>query len=250
MAQRASEPAGMDIVYLVKNNSDNDSQELRYSLRSLKNIPHRKVYIVGEKPEWVRNVEFIPILQDKSKMDNVMTSMTAAVNHEAVSEDFILMNDDFFFMKRIEALPALNFGLIEEVIARYEYRYPEGSRYISSMKRAHQLLVERGIAHPLSYELHVPMMFNKHKAMTMLRDEQWPYHIRSYYGNIYATNGQSVDDVKVFLEQRHNASLYQQDPEKYLDEQLFLSATGGSFGRGLVGDFIRSRFSETSMYER
>lgn len=250
MAQTASKPADIDIVYLVINNSDNDSQELRYSLRSLKNIPHRKVYIVGEKPEWVRNVEFIPVLQDRPRIDNVMTSMTTAVSHEVISEDFILMNDDFFFMKQIDFLPALNFGLMKEAIARYEHRYPEGSYYISSMKRTHKSLVERGIAHPLSYELHIPMMFNKYKAMTMLRDEQWPYHIRSYYGNIYATGGQSVADVEVFLEQRHNSPLYQQDPEKYLDEQLLLSATGGSFGRGLVGSFIRSRFSEASMYER
>ena len=40
-----------DIVYFVKPSEDND--ELKYSLRSLKNLNHGQVYLVGYRPSWV-----------------------------------------------------------------------------------------------------------------------------------------------------------------------------------------------------
>ena len=38
-----------DIVYFVKGSRKNE--ELRYSLRTLKNFPHRKVFFYGEFPD-------------------------------------------------------------------------------------------------------------------------------------------------------------------------------------------------------
>ena len=48
-----------DIYYPVIK-SVNDNAELRFSLRSLKNIEHGNVYIVGYKPLWVKNVIHLP----------------------------------------------------------------------------------------------------------------------------------------------------------------------------------------------
>lgn len=240
----------MDIVYLVKVDPDNNSEELRYSLRSLKNIPHGKVIIAGEKPDWVTNVTFLPVPQMYTKPKNVGMNMRAAVESELVSDDFILMNDDFFFMKNILEMPTLNFGPMSEVIARYNQRYPEGSPYITNMIELYEYLQNHGHKKPISYELHTPMVLNKQNVKELWDDIKGPlYQFRSFYGNYFKVGGQSVPDVKIFLDGEHNDPRYTMNPLAYLENQTFLSVTGGSFKRGLPGEFVRSQFQEKSPYE-
>lgn len=238
-----------DIVYTVRNTPENNSEELRYSLRSLRNLGHQNVFVVGEKPDWLMNVIFIPVAQDRTKRENVMNNITAAVNNHQVSDDFILMNDDFFIMKEMQALPNLHFGPMADLIESYENRYPEGSDYIDLMKKQYELLLEQGIKVPISYELHSPMMFNKYKMVDMLNTKGPQYQMRSHYGNIYHIGGEQAEDVKLFMEPRHNPSEYNEAPLEYMNKQLFLSATGGSFNRGLPGRYIRAVFPQKSIYE-
>lgn len=242
----------MDIVYLIKVDPENDSEELRYSLRSLKNIPHQKVVIVGEKPEWVTNVDFIPVSQTKTKHQNWSMNLSAAVRSDRISDDFIMMNDDFFFMKKIQRMPHLNMGGMKQVIDSYNKRYPMGSEYIDKMTKLYTMLIESGHEKPMSYELHVPTVLNKQNVLDMYQaaNGQPMYQFRSYYGNHFNVAGETIRDVKVFVDPSHNDPQYNQDPEQYLAAQTFLSTTGGSFKRGVPGDFIRKMFPDTSPYER
>lgn len=240
----------MDFVYLIKEDKENDSEELRYSLRSLKNVPHDKVVIVGEKPEWVTNVTYIPVEQNKSKHENVAINLNTAVNSELVSDNFVLMNDDFFIMKQIPAIPPMNFGKLEDVIASYEARYPEGTDYIESMKHTQDILANRGLTNLLSYELHTPVILNKQNVReTREKIHEAGYQFRTIYGNLFPNDSSTYPDVKVFLEPRHNAPEFNRDPSTYLATQTFLSATGGAFKRGVAGDFVRNAFPEKSEYE-
>jgi hypothetical protein len=240
----------MDIVYLVKEDHENDSEELRCSLRSLKNIPHGKVFIVGEKPAWVKNVGYIAVEQSRTKNENVGNNMKAAVWSEAISDDFILMNDDFFFMKPVANMPTLNFGLMRNVIEDYNGRYPEGSDYIANMTHLYDELRRRGIDEPLSFELHMPMMLNRKKVQQLYEKvTDRLYQFRSFYGNYFGIQGETIPDVKIFLDDDHNAVEYKNNPDAYLKSQTFLSATGGSFKKGRAGEFIRSAFPEKSDYE-
>ena len=51
----------LDIVYVFHTDSGDDS-ELKYSLRSLENLPHRRVFIIGDKPSFeVKNLIYIPL---------------------------------------------------------------------------------------------------------------------------------------------------------------------------------------------
>ncbi|MDB5176647.1 MAG: hypothetical protein JWN75_315 [Candidatus Saccharibacteria bacterium] len=240
----------MDIVYLIKTDSENDSEELRYSLRSLQNLPHGKVFMVGEKPDWATNVTFIPVEQSKTKSENWAMNLRAAVASSDISDEFVMMNDDFFIMKPIPEIPRTNFGSMKDIIDQYEQRYPEGSHYITSMKKLYASLQEKGISNPLSYELHTPMVLSKSKMTQMYQKQPGPYYqLRSFYGNIFNLGGESVPDVKIFIEPRHNSELYTIDPRSYLEQQVFLSSTGGSFKRGFAGTFVREHFSEKSVYE-
>jgi hypothetical protein len=241
----------MDVVYLVKNNPKNNSEELRYSLRSLANIPHGTVYIVGEKPDWVTNVTYLPVEQNLTKPENVRANMRAAAECDTLSDDFILMNDDFFFMKPITSLPQYNFGPMQKVIESFDNRYPEGSEYIATMKNLYEVLKKKGIANPLSYELHIPMVLSKLRILNLYDVVEGPtYQFRTYYGNYYKLMGTTVDDVKLFLNSEHNDAAYVEDYKKFVERQTFLSVTGGAFQRGLPGEYIRSVFSQPSMYEK
>ena len=240
----------MDIVYLVKTDPENDSEELRYSLRSLKNVPHGKVILVGEKPDWATNITFIPIAQSMTKNENVMMNLRAAARSDDISEEFVMMNDDFFIMKPILEIPRTNFGTMKSIIEQYEQRYSEVTHYISSMKKLYDLLRKREIAEPLSYELHAPMILSKSKVQELYRDAPKPfYQFRSFYGNYFNIGGETVPDVKIFIDARHNDPLYREDSQVYLEQQILLSSTGGAFKKGLAGDFVRAQFPEKSEYE-
>ena len=65
----------MDIVYVVGENERNES--LKYSLRSLKNIPHDDVYIIGHKPAWVKNVKYVNRIQRvRNKFQNIFNTQS------------------------------------------------------------------------------------------------------------------------------------------------------------------------------
>ena len=240
----------MDIVYLVKVNTKSNGNDLRYSLRSLKNIPHNNVVIVGEKPDWITNVTYIPVEQTGIKKANIENNLKAAIQSDLVSDDFVLMNDDFYIMKPITEIPNYNFGPMADVIAMYDRRYPDGSDYMDTMKAQYRDLLADGYEQPLSYELHIPMMMNKLKAQAFFAAVNKPvYQFRSYYSNYVHAGGITVPDVKVFLEPRHNDPAYNADPATYLENQTFLSVTGGSFRDSIAGTFLKSKFEEKSIYE-
>jgi hypothetical protein len=247
----------MDIVYVFKQSEDNDSEELRYSLRSLRNLKHDKVYIVGEKPAWLQNADHVNVEQNMvregdipTKYKNVSKNLQAAAATEEISDNFVFMNDDFFVMKPFDSMPAFHWGPMRDVIALYAARYDEESNYIMRMKELYTFLRSQGHEEPLSYELHVPIVFNKaHVARMYAKDFSRIYQIRTMYGNYFQVGGQRMDDVKVYLDPRHNDPGYNADPGAYLAARSFLSASGGSFRSGKVGEFVRAAFPDKSPYE-
>lgn len=241
----------MDFVYVFKEDVENGSEELRYSLRSLRNVPHNRVVLVGEKPDWVDKVLFIPVPQSGTKHENVTANLAAVIRDNRISDDFVLMNDDFFIMKQMDKIPNLNFGPMDKVLALYDKRYPEGSNYIDNMRSLYELLRGRGYAQPISYELHTPMVINRYIVQKLHQELQGErmYQFRTYYGNYAALGGTAVEDVKVFIPSIHNSPAYNASPESYLKSQTFLSVTGTSFRQSAAGDFIRLTFPDKSSYE-
>ena len=247
----------MDIVYVFKQSPSNDSEELRHSLRSLKNIPHENVFVVGEKPAWLRRAIHIPVLQNSvkhgnihTKYSNVSNNLQVAAATAEISDNFIFMNDDFFIMRPFNALPAYHWGPMSEVIARYSERYEVESNYIYRMKELYKFLHSNGCANPSSYELHVPMVLNKAKIRVMYSaDFGRIYQTRTMYGNYFKVGGEQIEDVKIYLDPRHNDPDYNENPIKYLNTQSLLSASGGSFRSAQVGTYVRSAFPDKSPYE-
>lgn len=221
-----------DVVYIVGPNCG-DASELRYSLRSLVNIPHSRVFIVGNLPAWAKNVTHIPTRQLSTRYLNAFRNLVAACESRQIGESFIFMNDDFFIMKKLESLPALHRGPISI------HRLHHSGMYFKQIMNTKRALENEGFSKILSYELHVPMIFEKSKLLTALRLAQarGVPNKRTFYGNYWGVGGQQIDDVKI------------SDGRSPTGQEVFLSTSDGSFRRYEVGRYIRARFPDPCEYE-
>lgn len=90
-----------DIVYFVKDTKVNE--ELRYSLRSLKNFPHNKVWFYGGCADGLKPDYHIEVDQDQpTKWQNIFKMFKLACSNKDITKNFWLFNDDFFVMKPID----------------------------------------------------------------------------------------------------------------------------------------------------
>lgn len=229
----------LDIVYVVKDGDDNE--ELRYSLRSLANYPHRYVFMVGYKPDWVSNqVLHIPDHNDHgSKYQNSTHHMRMACESKRVSEDFVYMNDDFFIMEPITEIPTMHRGNVQFQIQSHSTKGV--GAYVRGMKTTRNALNKAGIDRVLSYELHIPYVVNKKNMIKLLNSyKDIPFfHKRTAYGNIFKIGGQFMSDVKV----------YNKNPKFDFKDTTFLSTLDSCFRDDEVGRYIRERFPNKCDYE-
>ena len=188
----------MDVVYLCR---AGENEELRYSLRSLANLPHERVWLFGGAPQWVTDVDLVATDQRGTKYQVTTRAMRAACEHPDVSDPFALFNDDFYVARPCAEVPVLHRGLISDVLADYRRRGHGGSSYCRGMVQTARLLRSLGYDAPLSYELHVPLPVGK-RAMTEALDVGAAagiavLHKRTLYGNLARLGGERLIDVKI-----------------------------------------------------
>lgn len=227
-----------DIVVPVRELSVN--QQLRYALRSwAANLPHRRVWIVGYRPSWAAGVEHIPTVQRGTKYQNTTAAVRAACEHPEVSDRFLLCNDDFFVMDRLDEVPVLHRGPVSDVEAYYVTR--GNGHYLRGLRETRDWLVGLGHDDPLSYELHVPLPVDKAAMLATLNAGAHldVLHKRTAYGVLNRVGGDRIEDVKVL----HRGPTFDRTSP-------FLSTMPDSFANGAVGQLIRRSFARSSRYER
>lgn len=181
----------MDCVYICR---PGDNDELRYSIRSVvKNLPHDNIWIVGYKPPWYKG-NYVEVEDKTIKFDNIRRCLSAITDIGAISDDFILMNDDFYILKPMGLIPTYHGGLLDKKIERY-VSDSGSTRYTRILGEASKQLKKRGIKEPLDYDIHTPMIMNKHKLKQIVNMNMAP---RSMYGNIYEIGGKEIEDVKIY----------------------------------------------------
>lgn len=186
----------LDIVYFVKDNPDNE--ELRYSLRSVvKNMQYNRVWIFGGCPtNIIPDIRIRAAQNGCTKWDNVRSMYLMACKNRELTDNFILFNDDFFVMQPTNYIGPLYRCSLEQHIKILE---PNGkpSVYSKLLRDAKQTLEKWGCS-TLSYELHIPFVFNKKNLLKML--ERFPdiHCCRTMYGNLYNVGGKQSGDVKIF----------------------------------------------------
>lgn len=240
----------MDIVFPVRPGDANE--ELRYSLRSIcANLPHRRVWLAGHRPPWVADsVGWIPTRQvPGAKWANARKNRLAAARHPDVADRFVLFNDDMFVISPLPGgVPVLHRGPVAEVAAGYRRRgIHVGSgglgEYVRGMLDTAAWLQARGVADPVSYELHLPMPMPKvglADAIVGARAAGLAMpHIRTIVGNLQGLGGERARDVKI-TDRRTVPG----------DGDRFVSTTDGTFANGAVGAWLRERFPDPCRYER
>ena len=205
-----TEKSDIDLVYIVRPGEIN--HDLRYSLRSVaKFCTYRYIWIVGFKPNWVINTKYIKTEQLGNKWKNSMLNYEAACKCKEISENFVLMNDDFFAIRPIrdwETECNACQGTLEEAHSNF-INIKNRSKWQYGFEYAIDLLNELGIKNHYNYELHMPMIINKNNFMNMLEMPEIKsfnstnkvFHKRSLYKNMYPDNStpRIIKDVKLEL---------------------------------------------------
>jgi hypothetical protein len=181
----------MDLVYIC---GPGHNEELRYSIRSaVKNLKFDNLWVVGGKPDWYVG-NHLEVIQNKSKYANARNNLRAICNSTEISDSFILMNDDFYIINKVDNVPYMHGGLLADKITKYK-NLTGDTRYVLMLKRTLLSLSRRKNKDVLDYELHVPMVMEKEKLLAIV---ELPDLWRSRYGNTFDVGGIEIDDVKVY----------------------------------------------------
>ena len=223
-----------DIVYFVKDTKINE--ELRYSLRTLKNFPHGKVWFYGGCPKDLIPDVHIRIVQDQpTKWANIFKMFKLACNNPDISKDFWLFNDDFFIMKPVKDGPNYYEGDLYKRVVTLEDKHNGITPYSQQLRYTLQELEGMG-CDTKNYAVHTPMLINKEKGKELCNIINGPM-IRCVYGNYFKIGGVNHRDCKI------------DSINKLHVDGDYLSTNDKSFG-GRVGEQIKTLFNEKCKYER
>jgi len=224
-----------DIVYFVKDTATNE--ELKYSVRSLVNFPHGKVWFYGGCPDDLKPDVHVSVVQDQpTKWENIFKMFKMACNNDEITKDFWLFNDDFFIMKPIKEEPNYYDGDLYKRVVTLEDRHNGITPYSQQLRYTLQELEGMGCT-TINYALHCPFLINRKKGQELANIIDGPM-IRCAYGNYFKIGGKQSNDFKIDSKER-----------RYKDT-VYLSTNDKSFTYGVVGQQIRETFPDRCKYER
>ncbi len=238
----------MDALYVLGKGSKWGNNELRYSLRSLKKYMKgiERIFICGECPEWIQNVYHIPC-RDISpyaefKEQNIYQKIVRACIEGELSNDFLFINDDHFFLKPAPAaFPFFYDDPIEYIIKHRN----NGSTYMITMRNTVEELNKRG-CYTRHFDIHTPIIFNKNLFMHVFHDWNWNkaygYMIKSAYVNSLGITGDQEKDCKI------NRSLPAKLILDKIQERYVLSIGDSALNMDMKA-FLQERFPDKSPWE-
>jgi hypothetical protein len=230
----------MDFVYICK---DGNNEELRYSIRSVvQSFPDSNIWVVGGKPIWYSG-NYINIKQVLTKYRNAIQNLNAICNSNEISEEFILMNDDFYIVKNINTIKTYHGGLLLDKINLYQ-KINSNSNYTRKLAATYKKIKSLNIESPLDYELHVPMVMEKKKLKQILQNND-QFLWRSIYGNVFGVGGEQMEDVKVYTK----GPLVLKSYNLKKDDHIYLSSADTSFDM-ILSNILKKQFTEKTKYEK
>lgn len=227
-----------DVVYPVKL-TRNGNRELRLSLRSLSNIPHRNVYVVApERIEWLSdNVRFIECPDDHVSYENVNRKLLAACSVADLSENFVYMNDDIFIMQKMTEIPY--WALSSTLQTRLdEYKVAGMGIYEQDLMKTKRFLEEYRQS-TIDFETHSPIVFHKGILEQILTQNIRLGHRHTLYGNLTHQEPTYTKDFKLYF-----------TDGKIDENQPIISTIEEAFTRNCaVSRYLENKFANKSIYE-
>lgn len=227
----------MDVVYVCRNG---ENPELRYSLRTLENVDHDKVWIFGGAPVWVNpdTVTHRLRAQSGSAYSSVRAHIAAACNTPEVSDPFMLWNDDFYAMDHIGIVPVYHRGSLKTMLEQFK---STNTAWAKGLRETASMMKVRGVLEgAMSYDTHLPLIVHKAEMQSALRWAKTAsidaVHLRTLYG-VWIINGVEHPDPKLL----HRSSPF--------PHGAWLSSGDDTF-RSTVEPVLRHLFPDPCTYEK
>jgi hypothetical protein len=192
----------MDLVYILGNGSKWNNNEIKYSLRSVQKYVKgfRKIFIVGEKPDFINGFTHIPFSDDMSlnKERRIMEKISFVCKQKQISSNFLFFNDDFFFLKKISVIkfPYYQKGELGKAFQKRTISDP----YRMSLENTFDVL-ESNKHESTHFDVHAPIIYNKSKFLKVMSQYDWEiphgYVIKSLYANTLGIEGPYMSDCKI-----------------------------------------------------
>lgn len=201
----AKQNKSIDVVYVLGKGSKWRNNEIRFSLRALeKNLKGiRKVWIVGEKPEFVKNIIHIPHPDElgiNNADGNIIRKVLRVCQEESLSENFLFINDDHLIMKPVVASEIPPYRKMDMALLKDEYFQDNSWR--GRLWRTKNILLKKGFT-AFHFDCHVPIVFNKKLFPEVISrfdyEKDTGYTIKSLYGNVIHPDGPELKGQKVIV---------------------------------------------------
>lgn len=229
-----------DVLYVVRPGDDNE--ELRYSLRSVaENVPHRKVWVAGHCPWWVKNTESIELEPKRDRFDNQHQSISAAVEHDDLADEFYYWNDDIYATRKFTGLlPTHHLGPLREYLSALDgYGKNAENGWLLGMREMLTLLESWGHVDPLCYEGHMPLRFRKADMRRFAANRTRHFLPAQFYAATDLDAGTRWIDAKAGV-----LGNPIDDPDA-----PFMSSDDFWFERSRLGEHVRALFPTPCVYE-
>ena len=201
-------------------------------------MPHDNIWLIGNKPKWYEG-NFLSVPDTSNKYENIRNAIKSVSINSDISDDFVLMNDDFFVMNPLSEIPVFHGGLLIDKINDY-ITLVGMTRYVKLLMNTHRFLTNYGIKNPLDYDIHTPIQMNKANLTKIIHKKHFP---RSMYGNIFNIGGTEIKDVKIYP---NTSNLYSKSYS--IDTSIpYLSTLDSSF-KGVFA-LLYGMFSNKTEYE-
>lgn len=191
----------MDLVYVLRRSTFwPDYEEFRYSLRSVEKHLRGfgRVIVVGECPGWARNVIHLPADDPFrfNKEANICHKLLVACDSGIVSERFLFINDDHFFLDQVHVddVPVTEMGALKR---------EEKTTYDKCLNNTARVLSDLGFS-TKNFDVHLPTPMTVSSVKEVFNFLPWKKDlisdglvVKSSWGNVMGIKGEVVEDLKV-----------------------------------------------------
>lgn len=240
----------IDIVYVLGSGTKWQNNELRFSLRSLvKNLKgFRKIYVIGEKPDWIKNVIHIPFSDEllNNADGNIIRKVLRACEEEKLSEDFLFINDDHIFMTEMIAadIPPFQKG----DMTTFPREFFEFNFWRGRLWRTRNILIEKGYS-ALHFDCHTPIVMNKVWFPQVMSQFDYArnigYTMKSLYGNVVHPDAPFLNGEKVTVFRPYTMK----DLVARTANRMFVSFNDDGL-TPVLKEWLITSFPEQSKYEK
>lgn len=236
-----------DLVYLVRSGSN---EELRYSLRSVAKHADglfRKVWVVGVRlPRWLTGVHVLPIPDGPVKHQTMRDKVRAVCDEPGVSDEFVLMNDDYFLAEPIDEWVVYHMGPAsawwQEII---DSRGGHVSRYMRDVKTTCDWMAAQGYGDVLIRETHSPTIWDKRRLAAVL--DRYPADQPVTVVDLYAAAGCGGEGEYALNAKAVNGETFAE--KVAAGDSPWLSSNDTAFRREAIGRWVRKNFTVPSRFE-